>query len=210
MALRYSAPAKVMESSQQIGIFPLIFLRNKEKRICRAFICRQIRHFVEPREEEDDEREDDDVVIERQHGFSFQCRAVIVVDKGEERDDQRGPADNLDIGFGKDVPVIQPLVGAVEENAAQDEKQHDADETGGQDEDLPAFDVRVPVHGRETWARPEQGNHLHEGVDKGQAANDENGDGEVSDALLCGIFHKVVIYVLPFPRTKIMPILRKT
>lgn len=76
------------------------------------------------------------------------------MDKGEERGNQCGPADDRDVGFGKEFPVFQSLVDAVQENAAQDEQQCDADETGCEDEDLPAFDVRIPGHGHNKVVQP--------------------------------------------------------
>jgi len=77
------------------------------------------------------------------------------VDKGKERGDQSRPSNDRDVGFREDLSIFQPLVDAVQEDAAQGKKKRDADETGRQNEDLPTLDVRIPGYGYDKVVQPQ-------------------------------------------------------
>ena len=77
------------------------------------------------------------------------------MDKGKERGDQSRPSDEGDVGFREDLSIFQPLVDAVQEDAAQGKKKRDADKPGRQDKDLPTFDIRIPGYGYDKVVQPQ-------------------------------------------------------
>ena len=106
-------------------------------------------HFIEAGEEKDDKGKEEDVVIGRQHGFAAHRGGIVPADKGEKCGHQGRPADEGDVRLRKDFPVDESPLGPIQENSAEDVKKRGADKTAGQDEDLPAPDLRIPDHRRD-------------------------------------------------------------